>query len=73
MSDELLRVEEGSLYPALYRLEENGWIRAKWQTTDKKQRARVYAITAAGKRYLQTEEQRWHAVTAAVTHVLKEA
>src|SRR5687767_206728 len=73
MSDEVLRVEEGSLYPALYRMEEKGWIRAKWQTTENKQRARVYEVTAAGKRYLDTEEQRWRAVTAAVTHVLNHA
>ena len=73
MSDAVLRVEEGSLYPALYRMEENGWIRAKWQTTENKQRARVYEITAAGKRYLEAEEEKWHAITAAVTHVLSHA
>lgn len=73
MSDLVLRVEEGSLYPALYRMEENGWIRPKWVTTENKKRARVYEITAAGKRHLEAEEQRWHSVTAAVSHVLKHA
>ena len=73
MSDLVLRVEEGSLYPALYRMEENGWIRAKWVTTENKKRARVYEIMAAGKRHLHAEEQRWHSVTAAVSHVLKHA
>ena len=73
MSDLVLRVEEGSLYPALYRMEENGWIRPKWVTTENKKRARVYEITAAGKRHLEAEEQRWHSVTAAVSHILKHA
>jgi len=73
MSDLILRVEEGSLYPALYRMEENGWIRPKWVTTENKKRARIYEITAAGKRHLEAEEQRWHSVTAAVSHILKHA
>src|SRR5260370_5120850 len=69
----ILRIEEGSLSPALYRMEENGWIRPKWVTTENKKRARVYEITAAGKRHLEAEEQRWHSVTAAVSHILKHA
>jgi PadR family transcriptional regulator, regulatory protein PadR len=73
MSEDILRVEEGSLYPALYRLEENAWIRAKWVTTENKQRARVYEITAAGRRYLENEEQRWRDVTAAIGRVLERA
>src|SRR5215831_8550425 len=73
ISDEILRVEEGSLYLALYRLEEQGWIRAKWLTTENKQRARVYEITVAGRRRLDAEERRWHTLTTAVTHVLKKA
>lgn len=73
ISDQVLRVEEGSLYPALHRIEEKGWVRAKWITTKNKKRARVYEITAAGKRHLEREEQHWQTVTAAVVHVLKHA
>lgn len=68
-----LRVEEGSLYPALHRMEEAGWVKARWATTDKGRRARMYEITAAGRRQLESEEARWRSVTAAVGHVLKHA
>ena len=71
MSDETLRVEEGSLYPALHRLEEAGWIKARWTTTETGRRARVYEITAAGRRQLESEEIRWKAITAAVGRILK--
>ncbi len=73
MSGEVLRVEEGSLYPALHRMEEGGWIRAKWITKDTGRRARMYELTAAGKKQLDAEESRWEAVTAAVNRVLREA
>src|SRR5260370_39771351 len=73
MSDLILRVEEGSLYPALYRMEENGWIRPKWVTTEDKKRARVYEITAGGKRHLDAEEQRWPPGTAGGSYLLKHA
>src|SRR5215211_5027347 len=73
MSDETLRVEEGSLYPALHRLEEAGWIRARWSTTGTGRRARVYEITAGGRRQLEAEERRWKAITAAVGKILKHA
>src|SRR6185295_2079221 len=65
MSDEMLRVEEGSLYPALHRLEEAGCIRTRSTTTETGRRARVYEITAAGRRQLDSEEEHWKAVTAA--------
>jgi PadR family transcriptional regulator PadR len=71
MSDDLLRVEEGSLYPALHRLEETGAIRARWMTSDTGRRARVYEITAVGRRQLETEEQHWKTVTSAVGKVLR--
>ena len=71
MSDEMLRVEEGLLYPALHRLEEAGGIRARWTTSETGRRARVYQITAAGRRQLESEEEHWRAVTAAVVRVLK--
>ena len=70
---DLLRVEEGSLYPALARMEESGWIRAEWRITENKRRARVYEITAAGRRQLREEESRWTAISAAIGQVLKEA
>lgn len=73
MSDEILRVEEGSLYPALHRMEESGWIKAKWVTTENNRRARLYEITAMGRKQLQEEETRWRAVTTAVGHVLQRA
>lgn len=70
---ELLRVEEGSLYPALHRLEEAGWVRAGWRITENNRRARIYEITAAGRKQLQTEEARWVSVTSAIGRVLKQA
>jgi len=73
MSDDVLRAEEGSLYPALHRMEEAGWIRAEWITKDTGRRARLYELTAAGKRQLAAEESRWLAVTSAVNRVLRMA
>ena len=70
---DVLRVEEGSLYPALHRMEEAGWIKARWATTDQGRRARTYELTATGRKQLDAEESRWRAVTAAVGHVLKHA
>jgi transcriptional regulator len=71
MSEETLRVEEGSLYPALHRLEEAGSIRARWAITDTGRQARVYEITAAGRRQLDADEARWKSITAAVGRILK--
>jgi PadR family transcriptional regulator PadR len=73
ISGEVLRVEEGSLYPALHRMEEAGWIRAEWVTKETGRRARLYEVTAAGKKQLGAEESRWQAVTLAVNRVLREA
>ena len=70
-SGDLLRVEEGSLYPALHRMEEAGWIRAEWIVKDTGRRARIYEVTAAGKKQLAAEESRWQAVTSAVNRVLR--
>src|SRR3979490_2212142 len=72
MSEEVLRVEEGSLYPALHRMEEAGWIRAKWIVKDTGRRARVYELTAAGKKLLGVEESRWQSVSLAINRVLRE-
>jgi PadR family transcriptional regulator, regulatory protein PadR len=73
MSGEVLRVEEGSLYPALHRMEETGWIRAAWITKETGRRARIYELTVAGKKQLAAEESRWQAVTSAVNRVLRMA
>ena len=70
-SGDVLHAEEGSLYPALHRMEEAGWIRAEWITKESGRRARIYELTAAGKKQLNTEESRWEAVTAAVNRVLR--
>lgn len=72
-SGEVLRAEEGSLYPALHRMEEAGWIRAEWIIKDSGRRARLYELTAAGKKQLVAEESRWQAVTSAVNRVLRMA
>jgi transcriptional regulator len=73
VSDDLLRVEEGSLYPALHRMEDAGWIKARWMKTDHNRRGRMYEITAEGRRRLEEDEKRWMAVNAAVLRALKHA
>jgi PadR family transcriptional regulator, regulatory protein PadR len=73
ISEDALRVEEGSLYPALHRMEEAGWVKAEWVTKENGRRARVYTIAAAGRKQLATAESRWQSVTAAVNRVLRMA
>jgi transcriptional regulator len=73
VSGDVLRAEEGSLYPALHRMEEAGWVRAQWVTKDTGRRARLYKLTPAGKRQLAAEESQWQLVTAAVNRVLRMA
>jgi transcriptional regulator len=73
MSQDVLRAEEGTLYPALHRMEEAGWIRARWVTKDTGRRARTYELTPEGERQLGLEESRWRAVNAAVHRVLRMA
>ena len=70
-SGELLRVETGSLYPALHRLERQGWIASSWKTTEHNQRAKYYRLTAAGKKQLTSEEARWKLLVRAIGAVLK--
>ena len=72
-SGEVLNAEEGSLYPALHRMEEAGWIRAEWVTKDSGRRARIYELTAAGKKQLAAEVSRWQTVSSAINRVLLEA
>jgi PadR family transcriptional regulator PadR len=70
-SRDVLRVEEGSLYPALHRMEDAGWIRAEWVTRDNGRRQRVYELTAAGRRQLEAQELRWRAAASAINRVLR--
>jgi transcriptional regulator len=72
-SGEVLNAEEGSLYPALHRMEETGWIHADWVTKENGRRARIYQLTAAGKKQLAAEEVRWRLVSSAINRVLLEA
>ena len=72
-SADLLRVEEGSLYPALHRMEQDGWLRASWGTTEKGRQARFYAITANGRRQLAIEQENWTRLTTGVARVLRYA
>ena len=70
---DMLRVEEGSLYPALHRMEEAGWIKSHKVRTEHNRTARTYEITAAGRRHLTIEEERWRSITSAVNYVLEHA
>jgi len=73
LSDEALRIDEGSLYPALHRMEEIGWITASWVVTENKRRARIYQMTRAGKKQLTAETERWTNFSTAVARVLRHA
>lgn len=73
LSQEALRVEEGSLYPALHRMEELGWISAEWKTSETKRRARFYRVTRPGRKRLTAESERWTNFSAAVARVLRHA
>ena len=70
-SQDVLQVDHGSLYPALHRLREHGWVAAEWKMTENKQRARYYHLTAAGKKALAAEESRWNELVAAIARVMK--
>jgi PadR family transcriptional regulator, regulatory protein PadR len=71
LSEEALKVEEGSLYPALHRMEEAGWISAEWTVTENKRRARIYEITRDGKKRLAAETERWASFSKGVARVLR--
>ena len=73
LAEEMLRVEEGSLYPALYRLEERGWIKSEWGKSENNRRARFYKLTAAGRRQLGVEEENWRRLVLAVGKVMQTA
>lgn len=71
VSSDVLQIQQGSLYPALHRLERRGWIKAKWGTSDNNRRAKYYDLTAAGKKQLALETDSWLKLTAAVTQILE--
>jgi transcriptional regulator len=71
VSEEALRVEEGSLYPALHRIEQAGWITSEWGVSDNNRRAKYYRLTAAGRKQLAKEEEDWGRLTRAVAKVLR--
>ena len=72
-SKELLQVQQGSLYPALHRLERRGWIKARWSTSENNRRAKYYELTRAGRKQLEAEESAWRKLAAAVAQVLETA
>jgi PadR family transcriptional regulator, regulatory protein PadR len=73
LAEDMLRVEEGSLYPALYRLEERGWISSEWGKSENNRRARFYTLTRAGRRQLGVEEESWRRLVVAVGKVMETA
>jgi transcriptional regulator len=73
LAEEMLRVEEGSLYPALYRLEEREWIKSKWGVSENNRRARFYELTPAGRSQLHIEEENWQHFVLAISRVLDTA
>src|ERR1035441_8375026 len=73
ISQDVLRVNQGSLYPALHRLEHQGWIKAEWGISELGRRARFYRLTAAGRKQLELEARNWDALTAAVGQVMRMA
>ena len=69
-SSDVLQVETGSLYPALHRLERQGWVKAEWSQTENKQRAKFYSLTAAGRKQLAAEQSRWDQMSAAIASLM---
>ena len=73
ISNDVLRVQQGSLYPALHRLERRGWIKARWGTSENNRKAKFYELTKAGRRELEIEQDAWQKLTAAVSQILETA
>ena len=71
MSDEVLQVEQGSLYPALYRLEDQGWIKSEWGVSENNRKAKFYSLTTSGRKQLTAETENWAKLSAAINLVLK--
>lgn len=73
LSGQALQVDEGSLYPALYRMEEKGWIEAEWKMTDRNRRAKFYALTRSGRKQLEREKDSWERMSAIIAQVMSTA
>lgn len=73
VSGDVLQVQQGSLYPALHRLEQQGWVKAKWSESETGRQAKFYALTAAGRKQLDTEAANWNRLSAAIDLVMGEA
>jgi PadR family transcriptional regulator len=71
LAEDMLTVEEGTLYPALYRIEERGWIKSEWGASENNRRARFYKLTRAGRKQLQVEESNWEYLSLAVRKILE--
>ena len=71
LSGEVLQVSEGSLYPALHKLEQEGWIKAEWKTTENNRRAKFYSLTRLGRRQLESETANWQRLSAAISYVVQ--
>ncbi|MGI9066789.1 MAG: PadR family transcriptional regulator [Pyrinomonadaceae bacterium] len=72
-ADDLLKIEDGSLYPALYRMEERGWITSEWDVSENNRRAKFYKLTKAGRKQLEAESANWDRVSQAITRILQTA
>ena len=72
LAEDMLKVEEGTLYPALYRIEERGWIKSEWGMSDNNRKARFYQLTRAGRRHLTSEEKHWEHLSMAISKILIE-
>ena len=71
ISDDVLQVSEGSLYPALHKLEQQGWITAEWKQTENNRRAKFYSLTGPGRRQLEQESASWHQLSSAITRIVR--
>src|SRR5216684_8844104 len=71
VSDDTLQVSDGSLYPALHKLEQEGWIKAEWKPSENNRRAKFYSLTRLGRRQLEREADNWNRLSAAISHVIK--
>jgi transcriptional regulator len=71
ISNDVLQVSEGSLYPALHKLEQEGWIQAEWKQTENNRRAKFYALTGPGRKQLERESASWHSLSSAITRIIR--
>jgi len=71
LSGEVLQVSEGSLYPALHKLEQEGWIKAEWKQTENNRRAKFYALTRLGRKELESEKANWQRLSSAISHLVQ--